>query len=131
MVSQADRISRFLVGLALFVALCAQARARDKPKTPESFAPLIASLWPDAQSRGISRKTFDLAFAGLTSDPRVAAATTRQPEYGTPVGTYVNRMASAARIEGAVRKEREWKHALDAIEKQYGVDRWIVLSLWG
>lgn len=121
--------SRF--ALVAILAVCAtQAPAQDKPQAP-GFTPFLQAFWPDAAARGITRKTFDLAFAGLTPDPRVAAATTRQPEYGTPVGTYVNRMASAARIEGAARKEREWKHTLDAIEKQYGVDRWIILSLWG
>jgi membrane-bound lytic murein transglycosylase B len=114
----------------LFVGLCGNAYAQ-QPKTPSSFEPLLQTLWPDAQARGISRKVFDLAFAGLTPDPRVAATTVRQPEYGTPIGTYLGRIASAARIEGAARKEREWKHTLDAIEKQYGVDRWIILALWG
>jgi len=131
MAPQADRFSRFLLGLALFMALCAQTSAQDKPRVPESFAPLIAALWPDAQGRGISRKTFDLAFAGLTPDARVAALTVRQPEYGAPVADYLARIASQARIEGAARKAREWKPTLDAIEKQYGVDRWIVLALWG
>ena len=131
MAPQASRFSRFLVGLGLLVALCAQAFAQDKPRVPENFAPLLASLWPDAQARGISRKTFDLAFAGLTPDPRVAALTMRQLEYGVPVATYLSRIASQARIEGAARKAREWKPTLDAIEKQYGVDRWIILALWG
>lgn len=131
MASQADSaILRFLVRLMLFAALCGHAHAQ-QPKTPPSFEPLLQTLWPDAQGRGISRKTFDLAFAGLTPDPRVAAATVRQPEYGTPVGTYLRRIASAARIEGTARLAREWKHTLDAIEKQYGVDRWIILALWG
>jgi lytic murein transglycosylase len=120
---------RFLAGIALFVALCAQALAQ--PRAPERFGPLIASLWPDAQARGISRKTFDQAFAGLTPDPRVAALTTRQLEYGIPVATYLARIASQARIEGVARKAREWKPTLDAIEQQYGVDRWIILALWG
>jgi len=98
---------------------------------PESFAALVASLWPDAQARGISRKVFNLAFAGLAPDPRVAALTTRQLEYGTPVASYLARIASQLRIEGAARKAREWKATLDAIERQYGVDRWTILSLWG
>jgi len=38
------------------------------------------------------------------SDPRVSGTTRRQPEYGAPVGIYINRMASAARIENAARK---------------------------
>ena len=130
--SQADSaIQRFLVRLMLVAALCGHADAQSAPKAPPSFEPFLGALWPDAQARGISRKVFDLAFARLTPDPQVAALTARQPEYGAPVGTYLARIASAARIEGATRKEREWKHTLDAIEKQYGVDRWIILALWG
>ena len=127
MVPQAIRV---LVRLAVFAALCAPAQAQEPPKAP-GFAPLMRTLWPEAQKRGVSRRTFDLAFAGLIPDPRVAALTRRQPEYGTPAGTYIARIASAARIDGAARKEREWKHTLDAIEQQYGVDRWTLLALWG
>jgi lytic murein transglycosylase len=126
-----SRIRHFLMRLMLFAALCGHAHAQSAPKTPPSFEPFLQTLWPDAQARGISRKTFDAAFTGLTPNPRVAAATVRQPEYGTPVGIYLGRIASAARIEGAARKAREWTHTLDAIEKQYGVDRWIILALWG
>ena len=121
---------RFLSALMLVAMLCAKAHAQ-QPKVPASFEPLLGSLWPDAQTRGISRKTFDLAFAGLTPDPRVAALTTRQLEYGIPVATYLARIASQPRIEGAARRARDWKPTLDALEKQYGVDRWIILALWG
>src|SRR6185295_5406001 len=115
------------LALAAALVLCvARADAQEA-----GFAPFLQRLWPDAAARGITRKTFDLAFTGLMPDPRVAATTVRQPEYGTPVGTYINRMASAARIEGAARKAAEWKHTLEAIEQQYGVDRWIVVALWG
>jgi lytic murein transglycosylase len=124
-------IWHFLLRLMLFAALCGPAHAQSPPKAPPSFEPLLQTLWPDAQARGISRKVFDLAFAGLTPDPRVAAATVRQPEYGAPVGTYLARIASAARVEGVARKEREWTQTLAAIERQYGVDRWIILALWG
>src|SRR6185436_18667847 len=64
-------------------------------------------------------------------DPRVSGTTRRQPEYGAPVGIYINRMASAARIENAARKAAQWSRTLDTIERQYGVDRWIVVALWG
>ena len=115
-----------LIGLFAIFPMFAAAQER-----PLEVKPFLDALWPDAAERGITRKTFDAAFAGFTPDQRVIATTTRQPEYGTAVGTYVNRMASAARIEGAARKAAEWKHTLDAIEKQYGVDRWIILALWG
>ena len=79
---------------------------------PASFTPFLASLWPDAQARGVSRRTFDLAFAELTPDPRVAVLTVRQPEYGAPVAAYLARTASQSRVDGAARKAREWKPTL-------------------
>jgi lytic murein transglycosylase len=125
--------SRFLLRLALIVvvALCtARVDAQERPTTA-NFETLQHSLWPEASARGISRKTFDLAFAGLTPDPRVIATTKRQPEYNSPVGSYIARIGSPARIEGAARKAAEWKTTLDAIEARYAVDRWIIVALWG
>src|SRR3954447_237616 len=101
------RTMRFLVRLLLAVAaLCGQAHAEQR--APARLAPFLEALWPDASARGISRTTFDAAFAGLTPDPRVSATTRRQPEYNAPVGSYLNRMASAARIADARRKATEW-----------------------
>ena len=37
------------------------------------------------------------------------------------------RRASRARP----RKAAQWSQTLDAIEQQYGVDRWIILAIWG
>jgi len=111
--------------LALFSA-CAIAQ-----ESPKDFGPFLQALWPDASARGITRKTFDSAFAGLTPDPRVAAATLRQPEFGRPVGDYVNGIASQARVAGAAAKSAQWSQALSAIEQQYGVDRFIIVAIWG
>lgn len=116
------------VCLLVLAALFTPAAAQEKPK---ELGPFLQALWPDAQARGITRKTFDAAFAGLTLDPRVAAATVRQPEYGRPVGAYVNAIATPARIATAAAKAMQWKHTLDAIEQQYGVDRWTILGVWG
>ena len=117
-----------LILIALVTLSAACAHAQEKPK---DTGPFLQALWPDAQARGITRKTFDLAFAGLAVDPRVAALTLRQPEYGAPVGNYLNGIASDARISGAAAKAIAWRRTLDAIEKQYGVDRWVILAIWG
>ena len=55
----------------------------------------------------------------------------RQPEFGRPVGTYVNGIATPQRISLAAAKAAQWSHTLDAIEQQYGVDRWTMLAIWG
>ena len=116
---------------ACFALIAACAEAQEKSKAPADFSAFVQALWPDASARGITRTTFDSAFAGLTSDPRVAATTRRQPEYNSAIGAYINGIASPARIAGATRRAAEWSRTLEAIEQQYGVDRWVILAIWG
>jgi len=116
---------------ACFALICAGAAAQENSKAPAAFSSFVQALWPEASARGITRTTFDSAFAGLTPDPRVAATTRRQPEYNSAIGAYINGIASPARIAGATRRAGEWSRTLDAVEQQYGVDRWIILAIWG
>ena len=67
----------------------------------------------------------------MTPDPRVMPITKRQPEYIKPAGAYVNSLASAGNASTGMRKEKEWRKTFDAVEKQYGVERWLILSFWG
>src|SRR5664280_354272 len=80
---------------------CAPVRAQE-----QTFAAFEAELWPDAQAKGITRAIFDLALKGVTPDPRVIAATKRQPEYGKPVGAYVNSIVAAGNIQSAAARRR-------------------------
>ena len=120
-------ISRALFFLALLLIIPATpSRAQD-----QSFAAFVSALWPDAQAKGVTRANFDAAMKGVTPDQRVIAATKRQPEYGKPVGDYVNAIVSNRRIADAQLKAREWTKTFDAVEKKYGVERWVLLALWG
>jgi len=100
-------------------------------QTQQSFAQFAAKLWPDAQAKGVTRATFELAMKGVTPDQRVIAATRRQPEYGKPFGEYVNAVASRGRIARGQRKMKEWAKTFGAVEKKFGVDRFILTALWG
>jgi membrane-bound lytic murein transglycosylase B len=118
-----------LMAIAAFPLL---ADPRHDGKTDAGrFDAFLEELWPDAESQGITRRTFELAFAGLSPDPRVIAETRRQPEYGKAVGTYLKSVASKSRVEAGIRKAKRWSSALTAIENTYGVERGIVLAIWG
>jgi lytic murein transglycosylase len=120
-------VIRYLAVVAVFLFLQGtQAYAQE-----QSFAAFTAELLTDAQAKGISRATFDAALRGVTPDERVIAATKRQPEYGKPVGDYVNAIVSNRRIADAQLKAREWTKTFDTVEKKFGVDRWVLLALWG
>jgi membrane-bound lytic murein transglycosylase B len=100
-------------------------------QVPAAFATFLQELWPDARAKGVTRATFDMAFAGVTPDPRIMPITQRQPEFGQSVGTYIANFASKARIEAGMRKAAEHAATLDAVEKRYGVDRYLLLAIWG
>jgi membrane-bound lytic murein transglycosylase B len=113
--------------MALAVCFAAgPAHAQD-----HSFTQFTAELWPEAQAKGVTHATFDLAMHGVTPDQRVIAATKRQPEYGKPVGDYINAAASTGRIARGRAKAKEWAKIFDAVEKKFNVERWVLIALWG
>ena len=118
----------FRSAAALVLVLCIFAGTA---RAEEGFVAFVNTLWPDAQAKGVTRATFDLAMHGVTPDPRVIAATTHQPEYGKPVGDYINAAVSKGRIIRGEAKAKEWARTFDAIEKKFGVERWILIALWG
>lgn len=112
--------------VVLIVLVCAlPARAQ------EPFANFVRDLWPEAQAKSVTRATFDLAMRGVAPDERVIAATRKQPEYGKPVGDYIGALVSANRLARGETKAREWAKTFDAVEKQFAVERWVLLALWG
>src|SRR5712691_3221067 len=97
----------------------------------ESFAQWVERFWPTAKAAGITRATYDRAFAGVTPDPEVIEQANFQPEYVKPIGEYMDRVVSDKRIEMGKQKLAENKVLLDGIEARYGVDRHVVVAIWG
>jgi peptidoglycan lytic transglycosylase B len=120
-------LSRYVIALMMLLVVHGEpTHAQEQP-----FANFAAELWTDAKAKGITRATFDLALKSVTPDQRVIAATKRQPEYGKPVGDYVNAIVSNRRIVDGQLKAREWAKTFDAVEKKFQVERWVLLALWG
>lgn len=130
-----------LAGLGLCVAalwsFCltfpaiAAARERTADHGRPSFHEFIASLWPLAEERGISRASFDRAFAGVVFDPKVMADATRQPEFVLPIWRYIASAVSPSRIERGRDKARAERLWLDKAAQAYGVDEGVLLGVWG
>ena len=91
------------VGFVLLLSVGATFPAEAVPNKPaardRSFHQFVASLWPLAQECGVSRATFDRAFAGVSFDPKVAAAADEQPEFIRPIWDYLAAAVSPSRIE--------------------------------
>ena len=97
----------------------------------DRFSAFVQSLWPQAHARGVSRRTFDAAFKGITPDPAVIALTKKQAEFVKPIGDYLASAVSQKRIDKGQAVAREWKALLEKSEQRFGVDCYIVLAVWG
>ncbi len=95
------------------------------------FQAFVAGLRPEAEAAGVSRTTFDRAFRDVTPDPSIIALTKKQAEFVKPIWSYLDGAISAERISRGTAKAREWNEALVAAERRTGVDRRIILGIWG
>jgi len=84
-----------------------------------------------ALARGISAATYDRVMGSLKPDTSVYALDRAQPEFQEAVWQYLNRRVSDWRITTGRERAREYAPLLERIEREYGVDRHIMLGLWG
>ncbi len=128
---------RALVWVSAILALTGSlAFAASGPKpTPSAldraFRAYIAGLRPMAETLGVSRKTFDRAFAGVAFDPRVVAETKQQAEFTIPIWDYIGTAVSPDRIAGGRDKAKTVAPWLDKASRIYGVDPGILMGIWG
>ena len=101
------------------------------PAYADRFDTCVKSFWPAAKRAGVSWDTFQRATAGITFDNEVIEAAKYQPEYKKPMGEYVDRAISPKRLAMGQQKLVEYGPLLDQVEARYGVDKHIVLAIWG
>ena len=118
----ATLVVAFTLGCAGFVAA---------PRADLSFDRWVQNFWPAAKAAGISRPIYDAAFRGVTPDPDVLEKANNQPEFVTPLWQYVVTRVSEKRILAGREMLDRYRPLLDRIEARYGVDRHIVVAVWG
>src|ERR1700674_1805355 len=94
------------------------------------FPQWVAAFKPRALARGISEKTYDRVMA-VTPDTSVYALDRAQPEFREELWQYLNRRVSEWRVIAGKEHAKEVARLLDRIETDYGVDRYVMLGLWG
>lgn len=112
----------------------------EPPPPPASITPPTVSgdqvfdAWASgfetrALAAGIRPEVFQREFAGLTPDPRVAGADSRQPEFSKPISAYLNGVVTPVRAGLGARKAGDVPQLAD-IEQRFGVPREILLGVW-
>src|SRR5207247_4757629 len=86
---------------------------------------------PRSNQQGITDAIYTLVMSDIKPDTTVFALIRSQPEFNEELWQYLNRRVSDWRITTGKEKAKEYASLLGRIEKDYGVDRGIILGLWG
>ncbi len=125
-------LGALIVALGLSgAALSASAANKSVRPHQPSFREFIDALWPLAEERGVSRATFDKAFAGVAFDPKVAASAQSQPEFVRPIWDYVATAVTPDRVERGRDRARSESFWLAEAQETFGVDDAVLLGVWG
>src|SRR4051794_1917845 len=108
-----------------FVA--AQANAQGT----HSFASWVEGFRPRAMARGVSEATYNRVMHGVKPDTTGLKEIKNQPEFKEQVWQYLNRRVSDWRITTGKEKAGEYAPLFDKIEKDFGVERSVMLGVWG
>ncbi len=95
------------------------------------FKNCLERLWPDAARRGISRATFDKFAGDLEADVKIMDYVDSQPEFTKAFWDYLDLLVTEERIAKGRELLAANAAAFDAVEKAYGVDRYIIAAIWG
>jgi membrane-bound lytic murein transglycosylase B len=96
-----------------------------------NFRSCLAGLRPLAERRGVSRAVFDANVAGLTPDLRIMDLLDAQPEFTKSFWDYLDILVNDDRIKNGQDILAKYRPTFDAVEKAYGVDRYIIAAIWG
>lgn len=117
--------------------------ASSAPPATVVAAPVVPSVDPialkllredlvrDGAAKKVGEAAIDRFLAGFVIDPEIAAQIANQPEFVKTAGEYVEAVVSEVRLANGRAKLAEYDEVLRAIERRYGVDRHILVAIWG
>lgn len=120
--------------IAAFAVAAGPAAAAD------DFRTFLIGLWPEAKALGVSRETFNSALSGLKPDYKLPDLiipgrkrddSAGQAEFTSSAMAYLDpKYLGRLAVQGRKFK-KQYSGALDRIEAMTGVDRHILVAIWG
>src|ERR671934_352141 len=118
-----------LSGLAAAMAAWSATARAQASKTP--FEQWVAAFRARARARGISDATYTRVMSTIKPDTAVFELNRYQPEFNEELWQYLNRRVSDWRITTGKEKAKDFAPLLARVEKDFGIDRSIMLGVWG
>jgi membrane-bound lytic murein transglycosylase B len=132
----------FGLGLSPSFAQSSARMAQDVPQLPGAglvqkvasqagFETWIENFKTRARREGISETTLNEAFRGVRYNSDVIAKDRYQSEFTKQIWDYLDSAASPTRVSNGQKAMRQHAKTLDAIERRFGVDKYVVAAIWG
>ncbi len=112
-------------------SMITQVAAHMTDTNDAAFRQWIGAFRHRALAAGISARTFDAAFRSVQLNPDVVARDRNQSEFTKTIWDYLDSAASDQRVADGQAAMRKYGHLLDEIEARYGVDKKIIVAIWG
>jgi membrane-bound lytic murein transglycosylase B len=116
----------------LLVALTsASTQAATCGNTSAGFGPWLAAFKKSAAAQGISASAISSGLAGVTYDPRIIRFDRNQKSFKLSFEQFYARRVGSSLVGRARARMKTHAATLNRMEKQFGVPREIVISIWG
>ncbi|TMV94013.1 lytic murein transglycosylase [Thioclava sp. BHET1] len=99
--------------------------------TEARFETWLAGFKSRALANGITDATWRRAMADVSYNPKVIERDRYQSEFTKSIWDYLDSAVSPERVATGKQMLREYGPALNAIERKYGVDKEVVVAIWG
>ncbi|QBF29730.1 lytic murein transglycosylase [Thalassococcus sp. S3] len=97
----------------------------------QRFQNWIGAFKRRAMAQGIERAVLDRAFRSVRYDADIIKRDRNQSEFTKTLWDYLDSAVSDTRVRNGKAALREHGRTLDAIEARYGVDKDVVVAIWG
>ena len=91
----------------------------------------VQKFRPRALAAGVSAATFDAALRGVAFNPKVVERDRNQNEFSKTIWDYLDTAVSEDRVALGVKALARHRDLLERIEADYGVDKEILVAVWG
>jgi len=100
-------------------------------QSESGFKSWVRSFRAVALANGITAQTYDRAFRGVKLNKTVIARDRKQAEFQRQIWDYLDTATSPKRVKNGQAMLKKHRGKLRKIEARYGVDKEVVLAVWG
>ncbi len=122
---------RKIVMVVLSLLLVHHAGGLSVAMADGGFQQWLDDLYMAVAKEGISRKTWDAAFTGVTEpDPQVLEKANFQPEFTTEIWDYLDSRVNPLAIDKGRKIAKVHAATLATVEQKYTVEQSVLLAIW-